>query len=125
MTHVQLSQAKDSCQYGELFYHPASVGALLRAVAELLEGEQRRALLHLSHNLPTTMSWHDSSRDILGQADQHVVCRAIQFRILHDPLFSDHPVRLTAVLCRGPVSMHSADREYNSGLADQQTDGET
>jgi hypothetical protein len=109
-------------EYGELYYRADAVAAILRAVARHLEGGERRAVLLLSHDIPTTMPWHDPGKDLWQQADQLCLCRALQLGLRNYSVLGAGPVRLACLLRNGAGDMRLSDREYAAGLADGVSD---
>jgi hypothetical protein len=105
-------------QYGELFYRADAVAAILRAVADTLEGDRRIAVLRLSSNIPSTMSWPNNGGDVQQQASLNSVYSFVQFRIQHTYSLDTDPIRLDALLWRGPGLLPPADGQHDSGLAD-------
>jgi hypothetical protein len=116
------SKPEAARQYGELFYHSSAVSALLRVLAKHLEGEQRAALFRLSHDLPTTMSWADSSPSVQSDSGEHHLCRFIQLGLQHDDLLRGDTVRLTVLLRNGPSPVGETDWEPIARMAYGQSD---
>jgi|SRR5215831_9429352 len=116
-------KAEDNRQYGELYYHSSAVATLLRLVAEhLLEADDCRTVLELSHDLPTHMHWDAPSRYALQRTADHGVYRTLQLEFFNNPILGMDTVRLACLLRRGPSPVYTGDGIYDTGQADGHQD---
>jgi hypothetical protein len=107
-------------EYGELYYHPSAIVAVLHALANAMEGDKRDLVLQLSRCLPTTMYWNDNSKNIQQTEDERTLCRTVQLGLQYPDIFGDSTLRFIALLRNGPGPVCPIDWEHPPRVADEQ-----